>query len=117
MAGDLILQSQPYPIQGNTNKALSYRAARDIFLSCKESFQMDTSIDMNNKTSHEAVTKDQLDGALVIVNTYLGNKANKSYVDSEIAKIPTINTSDYIKKDGSVAMADDLMLEETISPM
>ena len=57
MAGDLILQSQPYPIQGNTNKALSYRAARDIFLSRKESFQMDTSVDMNNKTSHEAVTK------------------------------------------------------------
>ena len=36
ITGDLILQSQPYPIQENTNKAVSYRAARDIFLSRKK---------------------------------------------------------------------------------
>ena len=31
MSGDLILQSQPYPVQGNTNKAISYNTARAIF--------------------------------------------------------------------------------------
>ena len=33
MTGDIILQSQPYPAQGNTNKAISYNTARAIFLS------------------------------------------------------------------------------------
>ena len=69
MTGDLILQSQPYPVLGNTNKATSYRTIRDIFLSRKEAFPIQTIIDMNNhvvenlgkaKYSHEAVRKDQL---------------------------------------------------------
>ena len=36
MSGDLILQSQPYPILGNTNKAISYNTARNVFLSKKK---------------------------------------------------------------------------------
>ena len=36
--------------------------------------------------------------------------ANKAYVDSEIAKIPSVDTSQLIKKDGTVAMAADLNL-------
>ena len=52
---------------------------------------MEAIINMNNhvvenlgeaKYNHEAVRKDQLDGALAIVNTDLGNKADKSYVDN-----------------------------------
>ena len=35
---------------------------------------------------------------------------NKQYVDSEIAKIPAVNTSSYLKKDGTVAMTADLNL-------
>ena len=31
MTGDIILQPQPYPVQGNTNKAVSYNTVRAIF--------------------------------------------------------------------------------------
>ena len=36
------------------------------------------------------------------------NAVNKKYVDDEIAKIPSVNTSNFLKKDGSVAMTGDL---------
>jgi len=36
--------------------------------------------------------------------------ANKQYVDSEIAKISNVDTSQFIKKDGTVAMTADLNL-------
>ena len=39
---------------------------------------------------------------------YNSSAANKSYVDSEIAKIPTIDTTPYLKKDGSIAMTGHL---------
>ena len=48
MNGDLILQPQPYPIHGNTDKAISYNTARNIFLSKKEGGSMLQSLDMNN---------------------------------------------------------------------
>ena len=47
MTGDIILQSQPYPVQGNTNKAISYNRSRAIFLSKKEGGQMESVLDMN----------------------------------------------------------------------
>ena len=34
--------------------------------------------------------------------------ANKRYVDSEIGKIPILDSSKFIKKDGSVSMESDL---------
>ena len=37
-----------------------------------------------------------------------GDATNKKYVDDEIAKIPSVNTSNFLKKDGSVAMTGDL---------
>ena len=37
-----------------------------------------------------------------------GDAANKKYVKDEIAKIPSIDTSNFLKKDGSVAMTGDL---------
>ena len=66
MDGDLILQPQPYPIQGNTHKAISYNTTRSIFLSRKETFPLETDINMNNNfiqnvatptSSHQATNK------------------------------------------------------------
>ena len=39
---------------------------------------------------------------------YGSSAANKNYVDGEIGKIPTVGTTQFIKKDGSVPMAADL---------
>ena len=36
------------------------------------------------------------------------NAANKIYVDSEISKLPTIDTTPYLKKDGSIPMTGNL---------
>ena len=195
MTGDLILPHYNYPVQGNTNKAISYETQREIFISRKETFPMETSIDMNNNvieniaeatSDHHALRKSQLDNALVIVNNNLSDKAdlskttiqtfqgrvqvpdfnsgghngsdivnlryidgiflnkktvgtlnnpitflsslpsnqrqihnigspqfnssaaNKQYVDGEIGKIASVDTTQFIKKDGSVPMAADL---------
>ena len=75
MSGDLILQPQPYPIHGNTNKALSYGAARIIFLSKKEGGSMLQTLDMNNHFITNI--KDP-------VNSDHG--VNKKYVDNQLAK-------------------------------
>ena len=56
MDGDLILQPQPYPIQGNTHKAISYNTTRSIFLSRKESSPMDVDIDMNDNLIQNVAT-------------------------------------------------------------
>ena len=70
MNGDLILPHDSYPVQGNTNKAVSYETQREIFLSRKESFPMETDINMNNNfiqnvatptSSHQATNKGYCD--------------------------------------------------------
>ena len=70
MNGDLILPHDSYPVQGNTNKAVSYETQREIFLSRKESFPMETDINMNNNfiqnvatptTSHQGANKGYCD--------------------------------------------------------
>ena len=38
------------------------------------------------------------------------NAANKIYVDSEISKIPTIDTTPYLKKDGTIPMTGNLQM-------
>ena len=48
MNGDLILQHNNYPVEGNANKAISYETQREIFLSRRESFPMQADINMNN---------------------------------------------------------------------
>ena len=87
MTGDLILPHYNYPVQGNTNKAISYETQREIFISRKETFPMETSLDMNNNvieniaeatSDHHALRKSQLDNALVIVNNDLSDKADLS---------------------------------------
>ena len=70
LTGDLILPHDNYPVQGNTNKAVSYETQREIFLSRKESFPMQADINMNNNfiqdvatptTSHQGVNKGYCD--------------------------------------------------------
>ena len=56
LSGDLILVHDSYPVQGNTNKAVSYETQREIFLSRKESFPMETDLDMNNNFIQNVAT-------------------------------------------------------------
>ena len=95
MTGDIILQSQPYPVQGNTNKAISYNTARAIFLSKKEGGQMESVLDMNGH--YITNIRDP-------VNTDHG--VNKKYVDNEIAKITTVDTNQFVLKSGSTMTGD-----------
>ena len=88
MNGDLILQPQPYPIHGNTNKAISYNTARNIFLSKKEGGSMLQSLDMNNHFITNI--KDP-------VNSDHG--VNKKYVDNQLAK--------KLDKDTTIDMKDN----------
>ena len=70
LSGDLILVHDSFPVQGNTNKAVSYETQREIFLSRKESFPMQADINMNNNfiqnvatptTSHQGANKGYCD--------------------------------------------------------
>ena len=137
LTGDLILPHDNYPVQGNTNKAVSYETQREIFLSRKESFPMQADINMNNNfiqdvatptTSHQGVNKGYCDynflnrqkGGVIMgplsmnrndlieipdTPKYGYSAVNKNYVDGEITKI---DTSSFVKLDGSRAMTDNL---------
>ena len=70
LSGDLILVHDSYPVQGNTNKAVSCEKQREIFLSKKESFPMQADINMNNNflqndatptSSHQGANKGYCD--------------------------------------------------------
>ena len=129
MNGDLILPHDSYPVDDNTNKAISYETQREIFLSRRESFPMQADINMNNNfiqniatptSSHQGVNKGYCDynflnrqkggrimGSLSMNQNDLigipdtpkfGNSAvNKNYVDGEITKI---DTTQFVKKVG-----------------
>ena len=129
MNGDLILPHDSYPVDGNTNKAISYETQREIFLSRRESFPMQADINMNNNliqniatptSSHQVTNKGYCDynflnrqkggvlmGPLSMNRNDLigipdtpkfGNSAvNKNYVDGEITKI---DTTQFVKKVG-----------------
>ena len=56
MNGDLILPHDSYPVEGNTNKAISYETQREIFLSRRESFPMQADINMNNNFIQNVTT-------------------------------------------------------------
>ena len=140
MNGDLILPHDSYPVEGNTNKAISYETQREIFLSRRESFPMQADINMNNNfipniatptSSHQVTNKGYCDynflnkqkGGVIMGplsmnrNDLIGipdtpkfsnSAVNKNYVDGEIGKIASVDTTQFIKKDGSVPMAADL---------
>ena len=141
LTGDLILPHDSYPVQGNTNKAVSYETQREIFLSRKESFPMETDINMNNNfiqniatptSSHQGVNKGYCDynflnrqkggrimGSLSMNQNDLfeipapkfGSSAvNKNYVDGEISKIPSVDSTQFVKKSGD-RMSGDLDMD------
>ena len=56
LSGDLILVQDSFPVQGNTNKAVSYETQREIFLSRQESFPMQTDINLNNNFIQNVAT-------------------------------------------------------------
>ena len=133
LSGDLILPHDSFPVQGNTNKAVSYETQREIFLSRKESFPMQADINMNNflqnvatpTSSHQGANKGYCDynffnkqkggvlmGSLsmnqndlfeIPAPKYGSSAANKNYVD---AKIP----SGCVKKAGD-RMGGDLDMD------
>ena len=66
----MILPHDSFPVQGNTNKAVSYETQREIFLSRKESFPMQADINMNNNFVQNVATP---------TSSHQG--ANKGYCD------------------------------------
>ena len=115
MTGDLILPHDSYPVDGNTNKAISYESQREIFLSRRESFPMQADINMNNNfiqniatptSSHQVVNKGYCDynflnrqkGGRIMASLsmnqndlfeipapkYESSAANKNYVDNQM---------------------------------
>ena len=130
MNGDLILQPQTYPIHGNTNKAISYNAARNIFLSKKEGRSMLQSLDMNNHfitnikdpvNSDHGVNKKYVDNQLakkLDKDTTIDMKDNaitnvKFPVNQkDVATVEYITNSqkNYLKLDGTTSMSGDLNL-------
>ena len=134
MNGDLILQPQPYPIHGNTNKAISYNTARNIFLSKKEGGSMLQSLDMNNHfvtnikdpvNSDHGVNKKYVDNQLV---KKLDNDTTIDMKDNAITNVKfpvnqkdvatveyitqriTNSQKNYLKLDGTTSMLGDLNL-------
>ena len=135
MNGDLILQPQPYPIHGNTDKAISYNTARNIFLSKKEGgWSMLQSLDMNNhfitnikdpvnsdhgvnkkyvdnqlvKKLDKDTTIDMTDNAITNVKFPVNQKdvATVEYITQRI----TNSQKNYLKLDGTTSMSGDLNL-------
>ena len=137
MSGDLILAHDSYPVQGNTNKAVSYETQREIFLSRKESFPMQADINMNNNfiqnvatptSSHQGVNKGycgynflnrQKGGIIMGLLSMNQNdlfeipapKFGSSAVNKNYvdAKIPSVDLTQFIKKSGD-RMSGDLDL-------
>ena len=141
MNGDLILPHDSYPVEGNTNKAISYETQREIFLSRRESFPMQADINMNNNfiqniatptSSHQGVNKGYCDynflnrqkGGVLMGplsmnrNDLTGipdtpkfgfSAVNKNYVDTEITKVhQNLDSTPFLRKDGQRAMTGNL---------
>ena len=137
LSGDLILPHDSYPVQGNTNKVVSYETQREIFLSRKESFPMQADLNMNNNfiqnittptTSHQGANKGYCDynflnrqtggrimGSLSMNQNDLfeipGPKYGSSAVNKDYvdAKIP-MNPTQFVKKVGD-RMGGDLDMD------
>ena len=137
LTGDLILPHDNYPVQGNTNKVISYEIQREIFFSRKESFPMQADINMNNNfiqnvatptTSHQGANKGYCDynflnrqkggrimGSLSMNQNDLfeipAPKFGSSAVNKNYvdAKIPSVDSTQFVKKVGN-QMSGDLDL-------
>ena len=141
MNGDLILPHDSYPVDSNTNKAISYETQREIFLSRRESFPMQADINMNNNfiqniatptSSHQVTNKGYCDynflnrqkGGVLMgplsmnQNDLIGipdtpkfsySAVNKNYVDTEITKVhQNLDSTPFLRKDGQRAMTGSL---------
>ena len=129
MNGELILQHNNYPVEGNANKAISYETQREIFLSRRESFPMQADINMNNNfiqniatptSSHQGVNKGYCDynflnrqkGGVIMGplsmnrNDLIGIPDNPKFGYSAVNKnyvdgeITKIDTTQFVKKVG-----------------
>ena len=137
LSGDLILPHDSYPVQGNTNKAVSYETQREIFLSRKESFPMQADINMNNNfiqnvatptTSHQGANKGYCDynflnrqkGGIIMGSLSMNQndlfeipapKLGSSAVNKNYVdvKIPSVDLTQFVKKVGD-QMSGDLDL-------
>ena len=138
LSGDLILPHDNFPVQGNTNKAVSYETQREIFLSRKESFPMETDINMNNNfiqnvatptTSHQGSNKGYCDynflnrqkggrimGSLSMNQNDLFEIPAPKYGSSAVnknyvdAKIPSVDLTQFVKQVGD-RMSGDLDMD------
>ena len=134
MNGDLILPHDSYPVDGNTNKAISYETQREIFLSRRESFPMQADINMNNNfiqniatptSSHQGVNKGYCDynflnrqkggrimGSLSMNQNDLFEIPATKYGSSAVnknyvdAKIPSVDSTQFFKKAGDQMIGD-----------
>ena len=135
MNGDLILPHDSYPVDGNTNKAISYETQREIFLSRRESFPMQADINMNNNfiqniatptSSHQVTNKGYCDynflnrqkggvlmGPLSMNRNDLTGipdtpKFGYSAVNKNYvdAKIPSVDSTQFVKKAGDLMIGD-----------
>ena len=135
MNGDLILPHDSYPVEGNTNKAISYETQREIFLSRRESFPMHADINMNNNfiqnvatptSSHQGVNKGYCDynflnrqkGGVIMgplsmnQNDLTGIPDTPKFGYSAVnknyvdAKIPSVDSTQFVKKAGDRMIGD-----------
>ena len=135
MNGDLILPHDSYPVEGNTNKAISYETQREIFLSRRESFPMQADINMNNNfiqnvatptSSHQVTNKGYCDynflnrqkGGVIMGplsmnrNDLTGIPDTPKFGHSAVnknyvdAKIPSVDSTQFVKKAGDLMIGD-----------
>ena len=135
MNGDLILPHDSYPVEGNTNKAISYETQREIFLSRRESFPMQADINMNNNfiqnvatptSSHQVTNKGYCDynflnrqkGGVIMGplsmnrNDLIGIPETPKFGHSAVnknyvdAKIPSVDSTQFVKKAGDLMIGD-----------
>ena len=144
LSGDLILPHDSYPVQGNTNKAVSYETQREIFLSRKESFPMQTDINLNNNfiqnvatptSSHHGANKGYCDynflnrqkggrlmGSLSMNQNDLFEIPAPKYGSAAVnknyvdAKIQSVSTAQFLQKSGDRMTGDlDMTLNKIIN--
>ena len=135
MNGDLILPHDSYPVEDNTNKAISYETQREIFLSRRESFPMQADINMNNNfiqnvatptSSHQVTNKGYCDynflnrqkGGVIMGPLSMNRndltgipdipKFGYAAVNKNYidAKIPSVDLTQFVKKAGDLMIGD-----------
>ena len=98
MTGSLIIPKDNYPVQGDSNKVISYETQREIFLSKREGGKMLQPIDMNGFSIDNLPLPTAVDHA-----------STKGYTDNKVdSKANKSDLNDYMKLDGSKVMTGTL---------